>query len=157
MLLAISRLLLACFYFSKGVFQIPIGLITDRIKNDRDEIAFLFVGNLLMGVPYLLFPSITNENTYYILQFIIGIGAAMNLVNWRKIFAKNLDKGKEGIDYGVYDTIMSFAMIFFSLIAGLVANSGKEYFDLIMIIVGFLMISSNLWIYLIFKTNRIQN
>src|SRR5688572_19415438 len=46
------------FFLSKGIFQIPTGLITDRIKKDRDDIIFLLIGNLFMGVPYLFFPLI---------------------------------------------------------------------------------------------------
>lgn len=142
------------FYLAKGTFQIPIGIITDKIKKDSDDILFLILGNLFMGVPYLLFPSITSSLLYYLLQFFIGIGAAMNLVNWRKIFAKNLDKGKEGLDYGVYDTIMSYAMIFFSILAGVIANQGEKFFDLVMLLVGILMISSTFFVFLISKSKR---
>lgn len=144
----------AVFYFAKGTFQIPVGIITDRIKHDKDEILFLLIGNILMGMPYFFFPSIQSPLGYYILQFIIGLGAAMNLVNWRKIFASNLQKGNEGVDYGVYDTIMSYSMIFFSVLAGLTANLGESYFDLVMISVGSLMILSGVWVSMIFTTKR---
>lgn len=107
-----------------------------------------------MGMPYFFFPSIQSPLGYYILQFIIGLGAAMNLVNWRKIFASNLQKGNEGVDYGVYDTIMSYSMIFFSVLAGLTANLGESYFDLVMISVGSLMILSGVWVSMIFTTKR---
>jgi len=144
----------AIFYFGKGVFQIPIGVITDRIKKDKDDITALLIGNFLMGTPYLLFPLISQAWHYFVLQFFIGLGGALNLVNWRKLFAKNLDKGKEGLDYGVYDTIMSFAMIFFSVLAGLIANQGQQFFDLVMISVGLFMISSGIWVIGIFFSKR---
>lgn len=145
---------IAIFYFAKGTFQIPVGIITDKIKKDKDDILFLFIGNLFMGIPYLFFPVISSPVTYYILQFFIGTGAAMNLVNWRKIFAKNLDTGKEGLDYGTYDTIMSYSMILFSIIAGVISNLGDTYFDAVMLVVGLLMISSTFWVFLIYKTKR---
>jgi MFS family permease len=105
----------AVYYFSKGIFQIPIGIITDKIKKDRDDILFLLAGNLFMGAPFIFYPLITNAYIFYILQFFIGLGAAMNLVNWRKLFAKNLDEGEEGLEYGVYDTVFSLCVyIWFS-------------------------------------------
>jgi len=144
------------FYLAKGIFQIPIGIITDKIKKDKDDILFLLIGNLMMGLPYLYFPSITNSFEYYILQFIIGTGAAMNLVNWRKIFAKNLSVGNEGLEYGLYDTIMSFSMIFLSVLAGVVSNLSDSHFDLIVVIVGIFMISSTFWVFLLYKEPRKQ-
>jgi len=144
------------FYLAKGMFQIPIGIITDKIKKDKDDILFLLIGNLMMGLPYLYFPSITTPFEYYVLQFVIGTGAAMNLVNWRKIFAKNLTIGKEGLEYGFYDTIMSFSMIFLSILAGIVSNLSDSHFDLVVLIVGIFMISSTFWVFLLYKEPRKQ-
>lgn len=144
----------AIFYFAKGTFQIPIGYFTDKTRKDKDDLLFLMVGNLFMGVPYLFYPLIKSAEVYFVLQFFIGLGAAMNLVNWRKIFAANLDKGREGVDYGVYDTVMSYSMIFFSVIAGYVASLGQNYFDAVMVGVGLLMIVSGVWVLLIFRSKR---
>ena len=45
-------------------------------------------------------------------------------------------------------------MIIFSLIAGTVAGISPEHFDLVMIAVGLLTISSGLWAILIFFDNK---
>lgn len=144
----------AFFYLARVVTQIPIGIITDRIKKDRDDIALLFVGNLLMGVPYLLLPTIDTPIAFYLLQFTIGFGGALNLVNWRKLFAANLQEDKQGFTYATYDSILSLAMILFSLIAGSVAGISPEYFDLVMVIVGILIMTSGLWAVLIFFDHK---
>ncbi|MEO6728284.1 MAG: MFS transporter [Candidatus Dojkabacteria bacterium] len=144
----------AFFYLARVVTQIPIGILTDKIKKDRDDIALLFIGNLLMGIPYLLLPSINSPIAFYILEFIIGFGGALNLVNWRKLFAANLEPHKEGYAYATYDSVLSFAMIIFSLLAGLVASIGPQYFELVIILVGFLTISSGMWAILIFFDNK---
>ncbi len=140
----------AIYYFTKGVLQVPVGVITDRIKKDRDDILFLFIGNLLMGAPFLFFPLINNAYQYYILQFLMGLGAAMNLVNWRKLFAKNLDEGEEGLEYGVYDSVFSVAVSLFGIVLGYIANLGSYYFDFVMVSVGVLMLSSGFWVLSIF-------
>ena len=62
----------ACFYLARVITQIPVGIITDRIKKDRDDIIFLITGNVLMGIPFLLLPTITTPFAFYVLQFIIG-------------------------------------------------------------------------------------
>lgn len=152
---AIIGIGVAIYYLTRGISQIPIGMYTDSISKDRDDIIFLTLGNLLMGIPFLFYPLIQTEYLYYFLQIILGFGASMNLVNWRKIFAKNLDKGKEGLEYGMYDTIMSFSMVVFSLTAGLVANISESYFDMVMITVGVLTMTSGFWaIAIFFVKNR---
>jgi MFS family permease len=142
------------YYFARVISQIPIGLVTDKIRKDRDDIALLFVGNILMGLPYLLFPSISNPSMFYFLQFILGIGGSMNLVNWRKLFATNLSKGSEGLSYAIYDTTLSIAMIFFATVGGYVASISKEYFDIALIVVGLLITSSGFWAVCIFFVKK---
>ncbi len=144
----------AFYYLTKGGLQIPIGLVTDKIKTDKDEILFLLLGNILMGLPYFFYPLIRGPISYYVLQVFMGIGAALNLVSWRKLFAKNLDRGKEGFDYAVYDTIMSLAMTIISVVAGYVANINQSYFDLVMISIGLFMVSSGFWVISIYLDKK---
>lgn len=147
----------AVYNLAKGGFQIPIGIVTDKIKKDRDDILFLTAGNIFMGAPFLFYPLITEAWHFFVLQFFIGLGSAMNLVNWRKMFAKNLNKGNEGFEYGAYDTIMSISMVGFSLAAGIIANVSERYFDLVMIAIGLLMISSGIWAISIFFVDKRQS
>ncbi|BCX13616.1 MAG: hypothetical protein KatS3mg085_148 [Candidatus Dojkabacteria bacterium] len=151
---AIIGIGVSIYYATRALSQIPIAYLTDKTKSDRDDIFILTLGNFLMGAPFLFYPFISEPFMYYFLQIIMGLGASMNLVNWRKIFAKNLDKGKEGLEYGIYDTVMSVAMIVFSLTAGLVANINDRYFDIVMITVGLLTISSGIWTTLIYFIDR---
>lgn len=144
----------AIYLVAKGVFQIPIGLITDRIKKDKDDIVFLLLGNVLMGLPFFFYPILESPLPYFILQFVLGLGSAMNLVNWRKLFAQNLDKGREGYNYAVYDTIMSIAGAGLSLLIGYIASVSQVYFDLVIVAIGGLMLFSGLWVILIYFVNN---
>lgn len=137
------------FSFANALFQIPIGVLIDKIKKDRDDIFVLFTGNICMGMPFLFYPFINSEYVYFFLQFIVGAGTAMNLVSWRKIFAMNLDRGREGIEYAIYESIMGLTIGLFSLIAGIIANIGEGYFDAVMVAIGIIMMTSGLWVLLI--------
>jgi len=138
-------------YLVRGVAQIPIGLITDDIKRDRDDIIFLVSGSLMMGLPFLFYPLIQSPIAFYILHAFFGLGTAMNLVTWRKLFAKNLDKNKEGFSYAVYDTIMSGAIAMFSFITGMIASSSQHLFDALLIAIGIMIMSSSILPALIFN------
>ena len=141
----------AIYFFTRAAFQIPIGLFTDKYKKDKDEILILFVGVLLMGVPYLFYPYIQQPSHYFILQFIFGLGVSLNVTNWRKLFALNIDGGKEGIQYGIYELIMSVCSGFLSILAGSIANLGSLYFDTVMSLAGVFIMSGSIWIILIYK------
>lgn len=144
----------ALYFLAKGGLQIPIGLFTDRIKRDKDDIVFLLLGNIFMGLPFFFYPVIESAAPYFILQFILGLGSAMNLVSWRKLFAANLDKGREGYNYAVYDTVMSVAGAIFALLAGYIASISQVYFDLVIVAIGGLMLSSGIWVILIYFVNN---
>jgi MFS family permease len=144
----------ACFYIARVLFQIPIGMVTDSLKKDTDEIIFLMLGNLLMGIPLLLYPFIQTAVFFYFLQFVIGIGASMNLVNWRKLFAANLDTGRSGRAYAVYDTITSLSIAILGILGGQLAGLGEESFNNVIYFAGVIMILSSLWPGLIFLGDR---
>ena len=141
----------AIYFFTRAAFQVPIGLITDKYKKDRDEILILFVGVLLMGVPYLFYPYIQQPYHYFILQFVFGFGVSLNVTNWRKLFALNIDGGREGIQYGIYELIMSVCAGILSILAGSMANMGTLYFDTVMSLAGVFIMTGSIWVILIYK------
>jgi len=144
----------AIYFLTRAITQIPIGSITDKIKKDRDELIILIIGILLMGLPYIFYPLITKDYHYYILQFIFGLGVSLNLSNWRKLFAMNVDSGREGRQYGFYETIISICTVILSTTIGLVANIGDIYFDIVMICSGIFMMAGSIWVVMIFNFKK---
>lgn len=142
------------YFVTRALFQVPIGLLTDKLKSDKDEIFILILGVLLMGLPYIFYPQISNPIHYYILQFIFGMGVSLNVTNWRKLFATNVDSGREGIQYATYETIMSIATAILSTLIGLVASLGEIYFDIVIVSAGIVMMLGSIWIILIYKVEK---
>lgn len=136
---------IAIYTITRAIFQIPIGIISDGHKNDKDEILFLSIGMILMGIPFLIYPSIQTTTAYFVTQSIFGIGSALNLVNWRKLFAKNVDDDNEGTAYAVYDTTISVCVGLISLTISYIAGMGKSQFDFVMYTIGFIMISGSIF------------
>jgi len=133
------------YFFSRALFQLPIGMLLDRVAHDKDEITMLAGGSFVMGLSFVFYPAISSPWTYFFLQLIFGLGTAMNLNAWRKLFATNLDQNQEGKEYGLYEVIMSLSIATFSWLAGFVANINKTYFDYVIIIAGTLMMVGSIW------------
>ncbi|MHC1716832.1 MAG: MFS transporter [Candidatus Dojkabacteria bacterium] len=149
------------YFFTRAILQVPIGLLTDKMKRDKDEIFILTVGTILMGLPYIFYPQITEPMHYYILQFVFGIGVSLNLTSWRKLFAMNVDSGREGFQYALYETIISVATAMLSALVGTIASLGEVYFDIVIISAGIVMMLGSVWIILIYsvekrKTNKLS-
>ena len=140
----------AIYFFVRGLAQMPIGHLTDKFKNDKDEIFLLALGIVLMGIPFLFYQKITVFYHYFLLQAIFGLGAALNVTNWRKLFALNIDGGREGRQYATYETIMSLCTGVLSVVGGVIANMGDKYFDLVISSAGLFIILASFWILLIY-------
>ena len=67
----------------------------------------------------------------------------MNLVSWRKLFAKNLDKNSEGSEYGIYETFMSAMGALIAFVAGTIANIGPTYFNFVFYGIAVIMMTSS--------------
>lgn len=130
----------AIYFLVRGLSQIPLGIITDRIKSDIDEITLLVVGSVIMGTPYLFLPLVSEPWHYFLIQAFIGLGASLNLNNWRKLFAKNLNKNKEGQTYGFYETIMSLSTALFGFVGGYISNINKVVFEAVIMSFGIMII-----------------
>jgi len=142
------------YFVTRAIFQIPIGLLTDKFERDHDEIIVLAIGSILAGVPYLFYPLITQSWHYFILQFVFGIGVSLNLVTWRKLFTLNVNEGEEGKEYAFYGSAVSAVTAVISVILGIIANMGDKYFDTVMMVSGIIMILACIWILLIYKVQN---
>lgn len=142
------------YYFTRGLLQIPIGSVLDRIRKDNDEIITLTIGSVLMGLPFLFYPIISSPVHYYILQFIFSFGVALNVNPWRKLFATNLDMGEEGREYAVYDMINSMFIGIAVLIVGMIANISHFYFDVVIVSLGVLIMFGGVWSALVFTDKK---
>lgn len=142
------------YLFVRAVSQLPLGKLIDSVKRDTDEILLLSAGNVCMGMPFLFYPLIRTPQDYYLLQMMFGLGTSMNLVSWRKLFAKNLEKNSEGSEYGLYETVMSGMGMIIAFIAGSLANIGPEFFDYVFVGIGIIMILSSFSVLFVFKVRN---
>jgi MFS family permease len=130
----------AFYYLARGLLQMPIGALTDRIKHDHDEIFILGLGCILMASPFLFIHWVNEPWQYLVLQAVGGAGASMDLNTWRKLFAKNLETKHTGYGYGFYEAIMSLATAGFAFLSGYLSNINNQMFELILTLVGVFMV-----------------
>jgi predicted MFS family arabinose efflux permease len=126
----------------------------DKHSGYIDEAIAIAISGGVIGISTISFIFVTESIHVYIIQFFIGIGAAINLPAWRKTFAKFLDDGKEATEYSLYDIITNISIALMIALGGyLVADF--EGFRMFFLVAGILSILGGLIALVLLKTKKI--
>lgn len=146
---AVAGIAAAIFLFTKSIFQIPIAHIIDKIRGEKDDFWFLFSFSVVMALIPLLYLVVETPLQLYLVQFLYGLITAMTFPSFMTIFTKNIDQGKEGVEWGVYFTLVDLTSALLAGLGGFIAAT-YGYYSLI-VAVSFLMLIGGLFIYPIKK------
>lgn len=110
------------FLLTKSLGQIPSGIIIDRIKGERDDFWVMLVGSLCYSLIPLLYIIISTPAQLYFVQFIYGLAVAVTYPSWFAIFTRHIDHDREGIEWGVYNTLIDLGAAGAAAIGGFAAS-----------------------------------
>lgn len=105
-----------------SLLQIPLGIIIDKIKGERDDFMFLLAGSILFSVVPLLYLFISTPIHLYLVQIFYGFAMAATLPTWLAIFTRHIDKGREGVEWGIYKTLTDLTAAATAFIGGFIAS-----------------------------------
>ncbi len=111
----------AIFLFTKSLGQVPIARLVDKIKGEKDDFWFLFSGSIGVSLVPLMYIFISTPASLYMVQFFYGLCAAMIFPCWMAVFTRHIDKNCEGVEWGVYRTMVDFGCAVAALLGGLLA------------------------------------
>ncbi len=95
----------ALFYWiPKSLIEIPIGYFLDKKRGERDDFWFMVFGYFLMAFVPLGYMLSSAPWHIYLLQILYAFGMALALPSWLAIFTRHIDKGKEGLEWGMEST-----------------------------------------------------
>jgi MFS family permease len=110
------------FLSTAAVFNIPFGKFIDKHKGYTDEMYLLAGSSFLRGVALILTAFCTTIWPLYLLQVVLGFAKAMNYTSWRVLFSKFLSKDGAGLQWGVYETVISVGLGITALIGGFLGD-----------------------------------
>lgn len=93
------------YLLTRSSLQVPIALIIDRIKGERDDFWILFIGSMLYAIIILLYIFVRTPFQLYAVQFFYGLAGAFTLPTWYALFTRHVDKKHEGVEWGIYRTL----------------------------------------------------
>jgi MFS family permease len=125
------------YLITKSIGQIPFATLIDRIRGERDDFWFLFSGTIVISLLPLLYLIIQTPMQLYIVQFFIGVCAAMTYPPYMAIFTRHIDRKREATEWGIRFTLIDLAGAISASLGGLVAVSAGFTW----LIIGFVCIN----------------
>lgn len=139
----------AIYWIVKSILQIPIGIILDKHKGEKDDFYFLVIGIIISGLVPIGYIFSYLPIHIYLLEVIYAIGMALAIPAWGGIFTRHIDKGKEATEWSVESTVLGIGTGISGAIGGLfVAMFG---FKILFVIVSIFVILGGLIPLLIYK------
>jgi len=132
------------FLLTSSLLQVPIALFIDKVKGEKDDFLLLFWGTFLSSFIFFLYIFIETPVQLYIIQFAYGAISAFALPSWYAIFTRHVDKKHEGVEWGVYNTLVTLASAGTAGLSGFVAY--RFGFDNLFIIVGVVTMIGSLFL-----------
>ncbi len=124
----------AVYWIVRSISTIPLARWMDKQGGEKDEFTFMFWGSLLMSLTLMSFVFATLPWHVYLIQALFGIFNSMAIPGWRILFTNHLDRGKTGLEWGVWDVAVAAGTAIAAYTGSLVADLFG--FDVLFICVG---------------------
>ena len=144
---AVAGVAAAIYLLTKSLLQVPIASLMDRIKGERDDYWFLFLGSLASAILMLAYLIISTPLQLYIVQFLYGATMAMAFPSFMAIYTRHISRNKEGIAWGVYFTATDLSAALAATAGGILADTIG--FRPLIVMASFLGLIGTLLIYFI--------
>ncbi|MDD4353957.1 MAG: MFS transporter [Candidatus Nanoarchaeia archaeon] len=118
---SVAGLAVGIYLFTKSILQIPIAYLIDKVKGEKDDFWFMFIFTILISIIPLLYLIIETPLELYIVQFILGLFTAFTFPTYMAIFTRHIDKEREGMEWGLYHTLIDLMSATFAAIGGYLA------------------------------------
>lgn len=139
----------AIYLVSKSILQIPISKTLDKRKGEKDDLYFLIIGHILVGlVPFgYVFSSFPWH--IYALQVVYAFGMAMAYPSWCAMFTRHIDEGREAFEWSLDSTLLGIGAGITGAIGGILVS--QFGFNAVFIVVGIFALLAAFLPFLIYK------
>lgn len=126
----------ATYLIVSGALIMLIGKMSDRL-NKRKMVFYGYILNALLTFGYLLVQSPIH---LFLIQAGLGVAAAMATPTWNALYSENVNKRKDGFEWGLADGSSELLTGFATLLGGVIVTLYS--FNALFIIMGIVQIVS---------------
>ncbi len=132
----------AIFAFFAGITTLISGRYSDKIKENE---LIIVLGYVIMGIGFLLYIGVHSIYYLFFVQALIGIGEAVYSPAFDAVYSKHLDKKKEGIQWGAWESMYYFTAAIGAFVGGILVT--LLGFNFLFVVMSLLCFSSAIYIY----------
>ncbi|PJE58268.1 MAG: hypothetical protein COU81_01620 [Candidatus Portnoybacteria bacterium CG10_big_fil_rev_8_21_14_0_10_36_7] len=99
----------AIYLIVRTIFLLPVSNLIDKKKGEYDDLFFLVSGLVVMALTMILYTFAKTVWNIYLLQAVLGVGAAMHYPAWYVLFTRHIGKFREGFAWGVYEVVIGIS------------------------------------------------
>ena len=127
----------------KSLAQVPLAFLVDKISGERDDYWAVVLGSLLMAMLPLTYLVIDRPSQLYLIQGLLGLGAALAYPPYMAIFTRHIDRKQEGKEWGIRFTLVDLAAAAAAAIGGFIAFTlGFHTLIVIYVVIGLLGVTA---------------
>lgn len=111
------------FWASKSAFQIPVSLMADAKKGERDDFSIMIAGVLLAACVQLAYIFFAREMwQIYIIQVVNGLAYALQVPTFLAIFTRHIDRYREGTEWMLHSNAIGLGFAIAGAVGGVLAE-----------------------------------
>lgn len=132
----------AIFYFVSGLLIFVWGKLIDQTKEKE---WWLMFGYLIIASGYFIYISVDSVWKLFLVEVILAVGISIQNPSFKTLFSIHLDKGKEGQEWGLWESLTYFTMGIGAAAGGMMAATWG--FPVLLTIMGSLTLFNAVCIY----------
>lgn len=110
------------YWAVKSVLQVPVGHFLDKIKGEKDDFWFMFMGTFIAGFIPIGYLFSTQAWHIYVLQMIYAVGMSLTFPPWLAIFTRHIDKDREALEWSIESTFLGAGAGIAGGVGGIIAS-----------------------------------
>ncbi len=135
------------YLLTKSLGQLITGQMIDRIKGEKDDFWAMVTGAFGASLVPIFYIFARTPFHIYLIQFFYGISQALAFPAWMAIFTRHINPERQGIEWGIYYTLVDLAGAAMVGLGGIIA--GSLGFKPLFLGVSFLSFLGSSWLFLI--------
>ena len=143
----------AVYLLTRSLIQIPAATMVDKIKGEKDDYWALQIGSLVFSFVPLFYLFISTPMELYFVQFFYGLASAFTYPAWLAIFTRHIDREHEGVEWGVYQTLVDLGGAASASLGGFLAY--QFGFNLLFVLVSFISFIGSFFLLGIYRKMRV--
>lgn len=115
-------IVVAIFWFTRAVLQIPVAAYMDRTPGENDEFHIIVMGLMIAAAAAFLMPLATTVRHVYLIEFVHAVAFSFYIPAWTSIFTRHVDPQHSALEWAIDRSVSAVATGGAGLLGGIVAG-----------------------------------